>query len=222
MIPRIKICGIKHPEHIRTAVQAGADAIGLNFIPPSSRYVGGIQEAKQLIKDSAVPDVQWAGVFVNPDYDELKILLAALDLQIIQLHGNECPDFVRKVKARVPHAQVWKAFRIDTAKDLEAIADYVCDGVVVDAKVAGTFGGTGHTFDWHVLEKWPRCAPLILSGGLTPANVATAIQITAPDWVDVASGVESLPGEKCHEKIKAFIHEVKSAAGPASTAFQNP
>lgn len=212
MIPKVKICGIKHAEHVRAATQAGVSAIGLNFIPPSSRYVGGIKEALALIRSAAGTSVEWAGLFVNPDFDELKVLLAALDLDIIQLHGNESPDFVRRVKARAPHAKIWKAFRIETAEDLKPIADYTCDGVVLDAKVKGSYGGTGHSFDWNIVKGMDRSTPMILSGGLHPKNVAEAIRITQPDWVDVASGVETAPGEKCSEKIIAFIQEARKNA----------
>ncbi|MEI6235041.1 MAG: phosphoribosylanthranilate isomerase [Planctomycetota bacterium] len=211
MPPLIKICGVKQTDHVLAAARAGATAIGLNFIPPSSRYVGGIKEAATLIRESALPEMKWAGVFVNPDFDELKIVLASLDLQIIQLHGNETPEFVSRVKARAPNASVWKAFRVETKEDLNEIANFECDGVVLDAKIAGTFGGTGHTFDWSILNDFQRTVPLILSGGLNPGNVAEAIRITRPDWVDVASGVEISPGEKCKTKIADFIREAKSA-----------
>ncbi len=211
MIPRIKICGVKHAEHVITAVQGGATAIGLNFVPPSSRYVGGVKEALELIHACASVPVEWAGLFVNPNFDELKVVLAAVEFQIIQLHGSESPEFVRRVKSRARGAKVWKAFRVATKDDLTPIADYDCDGVVLDSKVAGTFGGTGQAFDWNLLEGFPRSVPLILSGGLNPGNVANAIGIVNPDWVDVASGVESSPGEKCSEKILQFIKEAQRA-----------
>lgn len=209
MIPRVKICGVKHAKHVFTATQSGASSIGLNFIPPSSRYVGGVKEAQELIQACSGLSVEWAGVFVNPNFDELKMVLAAVEFQIIQLHGSETPEFVQRVKARAPGAKVWKAFRIATKDDLVPVADYDCDGIVLDAKVVGTFGGTGRTFNWKILEDFPRNAPLILSGGLNPGNVADAIRIVNPDWVDVASGVESSPGEKCSDKILQFIKEAQ-------------
>ncbi len=156
--------------------------------------MGGAREAAALMAECAHLGVEWAGVFVDPDFDELLALQAALGFDILQLHGNETPAFIEKVKARISGVKIWKAFRVAKRRDLAPVADYACDGILLDAKVLGAHGGTGQTFDWSILGDFKRPAPLILSGGLNPRNVAEAVRAVQPDWVDVASGVESAPG----------------------------
>jgi phosphoribosylanthranilate isomerase len=205
----IKICGVKDPAHVVAAADAGAHAIGLNFVPQSKRFVGGVDRAAQLIAACSPVQIIWAGVFVNPDFDELIKTQEALKLGILQLHGDESPEFVRRVKARAGSVKVWKAFRVAARADLMRISEFECDGILLDAKVIGERGGTGQAFDWTILKDFKRTAPLILSGGLTPQNVAEAIGAVNPDWVDVASGVESAPGRKSAILIAEFIRIVK-------------
>ncbi|HYF50276.1 MAG TPA: phosphoribosylanthranilate isomerase [Planctomycetota bacterium] len=204
MPTRIKICGVRRAGDVHAASRLGVEAVGLNFVPESPRYVGGIEAAKKLIAASVAPDMQWAGVFVNPTMEQVKKTTTALNLRIVQLHGEELPAFVREVKQALG-VTVWKALRVSTAADLKVMDIFECDGFVVDAKVPGVRGGSGKTFDWNILKDISRKAPLILSGGLKPANVAAAIAAVSPDWVDVASGVESAPGVKNAELIREFV-----------------
>ncbi|HLX63894.1 MAG TPA: phosphoribosylanthranilate isomerase [Planctomycetota bacterium] len=210
MSPRIKICGVKRAEHVLAAANAGAAAVGLNFVPSSSRFIGRIENAWMLIDACSMTGVEWAGVFVNPEFDELLRLKEELGLHVLQLHGDESPEFVRRVKARAGDARVWKAFHVAAQSELAAINDYECDGVLLDTKVSGAHGGTGRTFDWKILEGFKRSVPLILSGGLNARNVADAIRAAKPDWVDVASGVEIAPGEKSVALIVDFIRAANS------------
>lgn len=216
---RIKICGVKHPPHALLAAQAGAHAIGLNFAPGSKRFIGGVDRligsveyAAKLLRVCSNARLGWAGVFVNPELDELLKLQETLKLDILQLHGDESPEFIRRLKARAGSVKVWKAFRVAAQSDLLPIADFECDGILLDAKIpGGAQGGTGQTFDWGILKDFKRTVPLILSGGLTPQNVAAAVRAVKPDWVDVASGVERIPGEKSAELITDFLCAAKNA-----------
>ncbi len=210
---KTKICGIKTHEAARAAIDAGAHAIGLNFVSKSVRYIGGLEAAEHLV--SAVRRepkkhahaIHWVGVFVNPPAAEVLECASALALNAIQLHGEETPEFIQELRKRLPlGVQIWKALRVATRNDLRSAFEFGCDAIVLDAKVAGVHGGSGKTFDWSILSGWEFGAPLILSGGLTPENVAAAIQSVHPDVVDVASGVESAPGVKDAQLIRDFIN----------------
>lgn len=211
-IPRVKICGVKHPRHAQAAWRAGAAALGLNFFPASSRYIGGVENARALMQSAPPSNGKWAGVFVNESLASLEQIQSELKLDILQLHGNETPEFVCGVKHAFPQAEVWKAFRVATREDLKTIPDFACDGWLLDAKVAGLHGGAGVSFDWSILDALPRSTTLILSGGLNPNNVAEAIRQVRPNWVDIASGVEISPGEKSVELIEAFLKNVTGCA----------
>ena len=190
---------------MRAAARVGVQAVGLNFVEESPRYIGGLDAAQRLIDESGAPQMWWAGVFVNPTLKHVTHLASALGLKIVQLHGEETPALVREVKAALPGVTVWKALRAATIEDLKVMNIYECDGFVVDAKVAGVRGGSGQTFDWKILNGINRKTPLVLSGGLKPSNVAAAVAIAKPDWIDVASGVETAPGHKSAELIQQFV-----------------
>lgn len=208
---RVKICGVTSPAEAIAAIEAGADAIGLNYHPASPRFVGGQGPA---IARALPPFVVRVGVFVDAPFDALE--RARADVHLVQLHGAESPD--------EPRFQAWKvlrALRLRTPADLDALAawDRVAEprpnlqGFILDgAGRPGVFGG--ETFDWSLfLEARRRTArPLVLAGGLTPENVYDAVRATQPDGVDVASGVESDPGRKDPAKMRAFIDAVRAAA----------
>jgi len=209
---RVKICGVRRVEDITAAVRAGADAIGLNFVARSPRYIGGIDTALRLLGDSNPPDsLLRCGVFVNTPLEEICTAAQTLRLSVVQLHGEESPEFASDVQRAVPNAQVWKAVRISAASDLAALRNYACSGWVLDSKIEGVHGGSGKTFDWRLVKELQRSTQLILSGGLNPGNVAAAIAETAPHWVDVASGAESAPGVKDARLIQAFTQAARAA-----------
>jgi phosphoribosylanthranilate isomerase len=211
-MPRVKICGVKRPEDLQAAIGAGADAIGLNFVARSPRYVGDANAAAKLVENAHAPTaLLYCGVFVNASIHEIRSAVDAAQLAVIQLHGDESPQFVSEVKHEFPKLRVWKAVRIASSEDLAALDRYDCDGWVLDSKVEGVHGGSGKSFDWSLLKGLSRKIELILSGGLTPMNVAEAIRATAPEWVDVASGVESAPGIKDAKLIREFIRQAHSA-----------
>lgn len=202
-----KICGLNSVAAVSDAVDAGARFLGLNFFPKSPRYVSP-QIAHDLAQ--AVPlGVAKVGLVVNPSDAELDAILSVAPLDFIQLHGAETPERVADVKARFG-LPVIKAVGVRTADDLPALEAQarVADMLLVDAKApkgADLPGGNGVPFDWRLISgrRWP--VPWMLAGGLTPHNVAEAIQRTGARIVDVSSGVESAPGVKDSALMRAFV-----------------
>ncbi len=210
---RSKICGLKTSQDIQAAADAGAAYIGFNFFPKSPRSVT-IEEAVALAIDTPVGICKVALV-VDMEDTALDAIVAAVPLDMLQLHGSESPERVAALKAR--HGlPVMKVLGVSGPEDLERIAAYeqVADQILVDAKApkdAVLPGGNGVTFDWSILaqKKYWQC-PWMLAGGLTPENVGDAIRRTGARQVDVASGVESGPGVKDADLIRAFV---EAAAG---------
>ena len=219
---RIKICGVTNLPDALAAADAGADSIGLNFYPKSSRYISR-ENASSILK--AVPyEVARVGVVVNESVESLHRLMAEFDgnittgLQTIQLHGDEPPEILAAVRAKyLIRARRFTDQGISAiAADLEACEKMrrLPDAVLIDAATPGRYGGTGTTVSWGGLadyRRWLPNVPLILAGGLTPDNVAEAIRIVRPHGVDVASGVESSPGKKDHVKVRDFVAAAREA-----------
>ncbi len=207
MAPKIKFCGITSLRDAERAASAGAWAIGLIFWPHSPRRceLDAAAEIAAVMKRK----VEVAGVFVNPTLDEVASTADAVELTMIQLHGDEGPSFCAEA-ARRTGCKVIKATRVRSRADIQATAPFHTDYHLLDSHVAGRPGGTGETFAWE-LAREHRGPPLILSGGLNPDNVAEAIEVVRPFAVDVASGVESAPGHKDATKLKAFAAAVAEA-----------
>lgn len=200
---RIKICGITRAEDLRTAVEYGADALGLVFYEVSPRNVT-IPHAAHLAQ-STPPFVNLVGLFVNPSVAEVQTVLRHVPLATLQFHGEETPEFCAQFN--MPYL---KAIRVKAGVDLlQCASDFSsAQGLLLDAHVEGIQGGTGATFDWTLIPKHMPM-PIILSGGLDAKNVAEAIKLVKPYAVDVSSGVEASKGIKDAAKIAAFINEVK-------------
>ncbi len=205
---RVKICGLTAAEHVAAAVDAGAAYLGFVFFPKSPRNVT-VETAAALA--SRVPaGIAKVGLVVNPTDADLDRLLAAVPLDMLQLHGSETPERVAAIRAATG-LPVMKAVGIANAEDLAKIDLYsdVADQILVDAKPpknADLPGGNGLSFDWRLLagrRYWRK--PWMLAGGLTPRNVAEAVRMTGAAQVDVSSGVESAPGVKDAERIRAFL-----------------
>ena len=213
----IKICGIRDRETAGAVACCAPDAIGLNFFRGSPRCVA-VDAAAQIVRGLPA-SIEPVGVFVNHSHSEVVDICRVCSLATIQLHGDESPEFL----ARLPQFRVIRAYRIGpegldgVAADLERCAAL---GVrpaacLIDARVPGTYGGTGRTAPWDVLAvgwrggAWP---PLLLAGGLTPDNVAEAIASTHPWGVDVASGVESAPGVKDLARVAWFVQAARGAS----------
>lgn len=200
---RAKICGITRTEDGLEAARQGADAIGLVFYPPSPRHVSLVQAAS--IAAALPPFVTTVGLFVNPEVAQVEAVLRELRLDVLQFHGDETPEFCARFG--IP----WlKAVRVKPGVDLVqyAIRYQRAQGLLLDAYVEGTAGGTGQSFDWALIP--PRLPlPVILSGGLDAGNVRAGIEQVKPWAVDVSSGVEASKGIKDTAKIAAFMREVR-------------
>lgn len=204
MKPRIKICGLTRIEDLQAAIDAGADAIGLVFYPPSPRHVD-LQMAATLA--SAVPPfVTIVGLFVNADPQVVRETLAAVPIHLLQFHGDEDESYCRQFDR--PYM---KAARVKPEVDLVqyAAAFPSAQAILLDAFVDG-YGGGGKVFDWSLVPA-ALGKPIVLSGGLDAGNVGDAVRRVRPAAVDVSSGVEVAKGIKDTEKINAFVAAVRAA-----------
>ncbi len=209
MATRIKHCGITSLEDAQLAAESGAWALGMIFWTGSPRRCDPAEA--QLIGASLRRTLNIVGVFVNATLAEIEEMTRLAGLTHLQLHGDEGPVFATEV-ARRTGAKVIKATRVRSRADLQAATAFHTDFHLLDAHVEGVPGGTGATIDWDLVRRNNRfSAPLIMSGGMTPDNVAAAIAITEPFAVDVASGTESSPGVKDPEKLSAFAEAVHAA-----------
>jgi phosphoribosylanthranilate isomerase len=203
---RVKICGVTNAEDAGLAVRCGADLIGLNFYPRSPRCV---TLASALEIRAVIPaTVQCVGVFVNAERQQIADLIERVPLDLIQFHGDEPPDALLGWRCKTI-----KAVRIAPDDPLPGVRQIPAQYLLLDTHRAGRYGGTGETFGWErIASLIPRQEErLILAGGLTPDNVASAIRTVRPWAVDVASGVEATPGRKDPEKLRAFITNAKTA-----------
>ena len=199
---RVKICGITTRDDALMAVEAGADALGFVFFKKSLRCVSP-QKAASIIRDLP-PFVQTVGLFVNEEADQVNWTADFCGLDMVQLHGEEDPQFCLGIDRRVI-----KAFRVKDATSLAGIRRYQVAGHLLDAWSPLSHGGTGQTFDWDLAQDAGLVNHLILAGGLNPDNIADAVRVVSPYAVDVSSGVESVPGRKDPEKVRAFIRHAK-------------
>jgi len=211
----IKICGLSTPETLDVALDAGADAVGFVFFPPSPRHLGF--EAARALGARVRGRARKVALSVDGDDDWLAASIEALKPDMLQLHGRETPDRVVVVRTRFG-LPVIKALPIAERADLAPMRIYakVADRLLFDARApreATRPGGLGMSFDWSLLQNIDPEVPFMLSGGLDPNNVAEALRITQAPGVDVSSGVERAPGEKDPDKIRAFIRTARAAAG---------
>ena len=199
---KIKICGIKTVDDALAAMDAGADLIGFNFYRKSPRYVevGMCRNIASVMRRYA--HITLVGVVVNSSVDEVKDTLDTCSLDLAQLHGDETPDIFAQLRPRA-----FRAFR-GVPEDIRGFERIDAPAFLVDASVKDSYGGTGVTADWNGAARLAKKYPLLLAGGLTPENVAEAVNRVRPWGVDVASGVESAPGEKDAVKMTAFVKAV--------------
>ncbi len=204
VIPRVKICGITRVEDALAARDAGADAIGIVFYPPSVRFVADLGLASEIAQ-AVGPLVNVIGLFVDAGVETIDSVLAAVPLNALQFHGDETESECTRYQR--PYI---KALRMKNHLDLERrISEYPSAvGILLDTYVEGAPGGTGKVFNW---KRFPsHCERhLVLAGGLTPDNITAAVSTTRPYAVDVSGGVESAPGIKSREKIFQFITRAK-------------
>ncbi len=215
--PLVKICGLTTPADALAAASAGADWVGLNFHPPSPRFLTpeSALAILRILPEHVVP----VGLFVNRSATEVAEMAERLGLQVVQLHGDEPPETV----AALSSLQVVRAFRLRDAASIAAMLAYLQEteklghppeAVLIDAFVEGVPGGTGRSIADSVLEVLPNLPRLILAGGLTAENVAERSQKVRPWMVDVAGGVELSPGRKDPERMRAFVRALKGDGEP--------
>jgi phosphoribosylanthranilate isomerase len=201
---KIKICGIKTLDDALAAVDTGADYLGFNFYLKSPRYIEkqACTDITSVLKEK-YPHIKCVGVFVNSPVEEVKDILDTCSLDLAQLHGDETSEMLNELKGKG-----FKAFRGIPA-DIDGFARSDAPAFLVDASVKGIYGGSGVTADWNGAAELAKKYPLLLAGGLTPENVAEAVSRVKPWGVDVASGVESAPGEKDAKKMVEFVKKVR-------------
>jgi phosphoribosylanthranilate isomerase len=208
----IKICGLKTPDAVDVALEAGADMVGFVFFPASPRHVG--YEAVRLLAARVRGRAKKVALSVDASDEQLAAIIDALKPDLLQLHGQEAPERVTVVRTRFG-LPVMKALPIAQKADLSPIRlyDKLADRLIFDARAprdATRPGGLGKSFDWRLLENLKVGVPFMLSGGLDADNVAEALRIARAGGVDVSSGVERSPGEKDPDKIRAFVRAARA------------
>jgi len=200
---KIKICGMTSMEDTLLAVNGGADAVGFIFYKKSPRCISA-KTVKSIIA-TLPPFVETVGVFVNESADKINRIADSCNLSAVQLHGDESPAFCKKIRRKVI-----KAVRVKGKESFDGLSSFKVSAFLLDAYSERRQGGTGETFDWRLVTEGKKYGPVILAGGLDPANVAHAIQKVKPYAVDVCSGVERIPGVKDPARLQAFIKAVKA------------
>jgi phosphoribosylanthranilate isomerase len=207
---RVKICGVTQRDQALAIAELGADYLGLNFWPQSKRH---LPPASAAAWSPDIPKTtKLVGLFVNADANEVLDTAASVGLAFVQLHGDETPDYCSNLIERGLH--VIKAIQVKDESSLQNIAAYPVQDILLDAYHPGQRGGIGETFPWRLAQAFKQLYPernLWLAGGLTPENVAEAVQGVHPMVVDVASGVEdTTPGVKSLEKVNRFIRATRT------------
>jgi len=217
----VKICGLSTRETLDVALRAGADMVGFVFFPPSPRHIG-LEAARDLGRQAHGRAAKVA-LTVDADDATLGNIVETLRPDILQLHGRETVARLRDIKTKFA-LPVMKAIPVETAADLAPLPGYAAaaDRILFDARApqqATRPGGLGTVFDWHLLEKLDLRLAFMVSGGLNAGNVAEALRVTHAGGVDISSGVESSPGIKDPEMIRAFIRAARASEHEASLAI---
>lgn len=202
----VKVCGLTRAEDIAACAAAGVDAVGLNLWPRSKRYVERARAA-QLAREAPAGLLKVA-LFVDAPLEEVVAALTEEPFDVAQLHGDETPEYVAALAARVGARRVWKALRLRDARSLDALEGWAADRVLVDADAPGK-GGSGLPADRALAAEAARRRPIVLAGGLSPSTVAEAVRVVRPAGVDVASGVERAPGIKDPDAVAAFVRAAR-------------
>ncbi len=207
--PQVKVCGLTRLADAQTCAKHGVNAIGINFWPQSKRYHPFAEARRWLAEVPAA--VTRVALFVNADREEILPIMESGLLDMIQFHGDESDAFVERFLN--DGYEVMRAFSARSEADLERIARCPCRTIILDAYQPGVYGGSGQTCDWNLAAQAVVAFPekrIILSGGLTPQNVAQALSEVRPAALDLASGVESAPGIKDPLQVAALMRAVRS------------
>ncbi len=207
----VKVCGVTNAADALACAEAGVDIIGLNFSPLSVRCIA--PEAAASISApvrARFPHIRFVGIFVNQELDLVRRIALELPLDAVQLHGEETPDYVRALD--LPF--VIKALRVGSGRTKVDATVYPTEAILLDTWSGTAPGGTGETFPWALAAAVrPQVKKLILAGGLTSENIADAIRAVRPHAVDVCSGAEGAPGQKCQDKVRRFVANVRALDG---------
>lgn len=214
---KVKICGITNWPDARCACRAGADFLGFNFYTRSPRYIDP-GKARRIVR--RLPEgVASVGVFVNEPEEDLVRIARSVGLQYAQLHGDETPAEVSRLRRALPAVKIIKAIRVRNGFHVKQLTRFrIASAILLDGFDARRRGGTGKTFDWSLAARANGRPRIFLAGGLTPKNVAEAIRVARPYAIDVCSGVESSPGKKDHARIVALMRLLKGARRPRNKA----
>lgn len=201
---KIKICGITNKIDAIAAAELGVDMLGFVFYEKSNRFVSAAMV--EDIVNELPPSIGKVGVFVDETKENVIRIAEDASLNMLQFHGDETPEYCAYFKDRF---KVIKAFRLKDKNDLKTINNYNTNYYLLDTYKPDSIGGTGETFDWKMLKDFEILKPVILSGGLNPQNVASAIKEIVPYAVDVSTGVEVSPGKKDVKAMKQFVEKVR-------------
>ena len=202
----IKICGITNLDDALAAIAAGADALGFNFYKPSPRYISP-QNAREIVEQLPT-SVLTVGVFVNEQLQSVRKIADETGLKALQLHGDESPEYCRELSA---DHEVIKTLAVSQDFDTQVIHAYDVAAIMLDTRDNNLRGGTGRVFDWSIARQVNQLVPkLFLAGGLSPENIAEAIEAVRPYAVDACSALEDSPGKKNHERMRSFIARARS------------
>ena len=202
LIVKVKICGITNYEDAKVALDMGADLLGFNFFPKSPRFITPEKAAQIISKLPAFIDT--SGIFVNEPMEQIQKITNVCQLNWVQLHGDESPQFCEEFLSH--SVKVMKAIRVKDKADIERAGSYFTDAILLDAFHPEKYGGTGLTFDWNIVGHIGK--RVFLAGGINPDNAVEAVNLGVYG-IDVCSGVESEPGKKDHKKIKKLFENVR-------------
>lgn len=204
---RVKICGITQKDQAKAICEMGADALGFILYKNSPRYIQP-EQIREIIRDLP-PFVKTVGVFVNEPATSIAKKMAVAGLDIAQLSGDETIEDCHQLNDL--NIKWLQAFRIRDNADLKQVENYPGRYLLLDAWSKDIYGGTGHTFDWKLIEELPDRSRIILAGGLNPENIGVAVRTAKPCAIDVSSGVEVAPGIKSLEKVRLLFHRISQA-----------
>jgi len=206
LIVKVKICGLTNYEDAAAAMDMGADILGFNFYPESPRFITP-EKAMEIIKKlPAFVDI--AGVFVNDSFDKIRETVSQCQLDWVQLHGDESPQFCQVFLSL--NVKTMKALRVRDQADIDRANSFFTDAILLDAFHPERYGGTGLTFDWNIIGHIGK--RVFLAGGINPDNAAAAIELGVYG-IDVCSGIESQPGRKDHKKMKKLFDNIRHLRG---------
>lgn len=216
---QIKVCGITQADQGQAIAQLGVSSLGFMCVRQSPRYITAEQIraiVDRLPVSNAGREVDRVGVFVDAPVAEIQQVVAIANLNGVQLHGSESPQFCQQIREAMPNLTLIKAFRVRDAATLAQTEQYQTgvDALLLDAynpaaTHPGQYGGSGHKIAWEILREFRPACPWFLAGGITPANLHEALKQVQPDGIDVSSGVEFAPGHKDLEKVAALITELQ-------------